>query len=524
MCKNSISIAACAAIAMFLVQGCAVNPVTGKREITLVSEASEIQMGEQNYAPMQQSQGGQYDVDPALTAYVLKIGDRLVEATHSALVNDRQLPYEFVVLNSSVPNAWALPGGKIAVNRGLLTELDSEAELAAVIGHEIVHAAARHTAQRIERSQFLQVVLVGTAVATSDSSYGDIAMGGASVVSQALNQAYGRGDELESDKYGMRFMSIAGYDPQGAVTLQQTFVRLSEGHETDWINGLFASHPPSKERVEANRRTAAELPPGGELGVERYREAMKQTMAAKPAYDLYDEGRKALGEDKPEVAMSKAEEAIKLFPREANFYALRGDARIKQEKYDAAVGDFNDAIERRDSFFYYYLQRGRLYEEIGSYDKAVKDLERSNEMLPTGPAYFSLGNIAAKRGDTNAAIENYRKVAGGQGELALAAQKELVRLDLANNPDAYLQKRCDPNNAGELVVSIKNGTAVTITGVRFAIEYTDSTGRQRRIDQQLSGQLGAGKIASVNTGLAPYTAGSSCPVRITGASVVESKQ
>jgi predicted Zn-dependent protease len=523
MCNRNIWIAACAILSLFFIQGCAVNPVTGKREITLVSEASEIKMGEQNYAPMQQAQGGQYDIDPELTAYVQDIGDRLVNASHSALVSERQLPYEFVVLNSSVPNAWALPGGKIAVNRGLLTELDSEAELAAVIGHEIVHAAARHTAQRIERSQFLQVVLVGTAVATSDSSYGDIAMGGASVASQALSQAYGRGDELESDKYGMRFMSIAGYDPQGAVTLQQTFVRLSEGHETDWINGLFASHPPSKDRVEANRKTAAELPPGGDLGSERYHAAMKTTRAAKPAYDLYDEGRKALGEDKPDVALEKADEAIKLFPKEANFYALRGDARIEQEKYDTAVTDFNDAIERRDSFFYYFLQRGRLYEELGSYDKAVKDLEKSNEMLPTGPAYFSLGNIAAKRGDKAAAIDYYKKVAGGQGELAQKAQGELVRLDLANNPDAYLPKRCDPNNAGELVVSMKNATPFDINGIVLAIDYTDTTGRQRTVERQVNGTIPAGNATSINTKLGPYTAGGTCPVRITRASIVEKK-
>lgn len=512
-----------AIVSTFILSGCAVNPVTGKREITFVSPASEIAMGEQNYAPMRQSQGGDYDIDPELTTYVQGVGNRLVEASRSALVTERSLPYEFAVLNSSVPNAWALPGGKIAINRGLLTELGSEAELAAVLGHEIVHAAARHTAQRIERSQFLQVALIGTAVVTADSGYGDLAVGGAGLASQILNQSYGRGDELESDLYGMRFMSLAGYDPQGAVTLQETFVRLSEGRDSDWLSGLFASHPPSQERVNANRKTAATLPPGGDLGVDRYKAVMAKTMAAKPAYDLYDEGRKALGEDKPELALANADKAIKLFPAEANFYALRGDAKIEQKKYDTAVKDFDDAIQRRDDFFYYYLQRGRLYEELGNDSKAVADLEKSNEMLPTGVAFYTLGGIAAKRGDKAGAIEHYKKVAGGQGELAQAAQAELVKLDLANNPDAYLQKRCDPNSAGELVVSIRNGTSVTIADIRFAIEYTDNTGRQRRVDRQVSGQLGAGQVTSVNTGLGPYTAGGSCPVRIVAARVVESK-
>ncbi|CAG0980578.1 partial Beta-barrel assembly-enhancing protease, partial [Rhodocyclaceae bacterium] len=108
-----------------LAAGCGVNPVTGRSELRLISEPEEIAMGKQNYIPGQQQSGGQYVVDPQLTAYVSEVGRKL------ARVSDRnQLPYEFVVLNESVPNAWAMPGGKIAVNRGLLTELRSEAELA----------------------------------------------------------------------------------------------------------------------------------------------------------------------------------------------------------------------------------------------------------------------------------------------------------------------------------------------------------------------------------------------------------
>src|SRR5580765_3644440 len=95
--------------------GCGTNLVTGKREVQFVSEAQEVKLGEQNYAPAQQSQGGDFDLLPALTTYVNGVGQKL------AAVADRKLPYEFVVLDNSVPNAWALPGGKIAVNRGLLT-------------------------------------------------------------------------------------------------------------------------------------------------------------------------------------------------------------------------------------------------------------------------------------------------------------------------------------------------------------------------------------------------------------------
>jgi predicted Zn-dependent protease len=141
-------------IVILALAGCAVNPVTGERDLILVSGQQELAMGAQNYAPMQQSQGGEYDVDPALTAYVRSVGMKVANASGV------DLPYEFVVLNNSVPNAWALPGGKIAINRGLLTEMNSEAELAAVLGHEVVHAAARHSAQQQSRAILTQGVVV----------------------------------------------------------------------------------------------------------------------------------------------------------------------------------------------------------------------------------------------------------------------------------------------------------------------------------------------------------------------------
>ena len=470
-------------------------------------------MGEQNYAPMQQSQGGEYDIDPELTAYVHGVGNKL------AAVSDRPLPYEFVVLNNSVPNAWALPGGKIAINRGLLTELESEAELAAVLGHEIVHAAARHSARQMERGMLMQGLILGTAIATSDSDYGRVAVGAASFAGQLLTLKYSRGAELEADHYGMRYMSRAGYDPQGAVSLQQTFVRLSEGQRSDWLSGLFASHPPSQERVDANIATAASLPPGGTLGQESYAEALARTEEVLPAYAAYDEGRKALADKNSALAIRKAEEAIAILPQEAHFYALRGDARIIEEKFDMAVTNFDSAIERRDNFFYYYLQRGRLNERLGRDDAAVRDLQKSLEYLPTAPAHFTLGNIAAKRGDRRTAIQHYQVVAGGQGEIAEAAQASLVRLDLGQNPGNYLLTRCDPGSNGELVISVKNNTSVPVTDVQISLQIRDSAGIPRRVDRRLSGRLEGGEVVSIPTGIGPYTAGSGCPVEITGGRV-----
>ena len=497
-----------------MLAGCSVNPVTGKKELVFMSTAQEIEMGRQNYAPMQQSQGGAYDIDPGLTAYVRGVGNKV--AAQSGV----DLPYEFVVLNNSVPNAWALPGGKIAINRGLLTELESEAELAAVLGHEAVHAAARHSAQQQSRAMMMQVGVMGTAIAARDSDYGGLIVGGANLLAQAGLAKYGRSAELESDRYGMQYLSQAGYDPQGAVELQQTFVRLSEGRQTNWLSGLFASHPPSRERVEANRATAAALPPGGIEGKAEYSRAMGRTMELKPAYDAYDEGRKALAAKDLEKATAQVEKALSLFPGEAHFHALRGDIRLMQDNYDWAVTNYTRAIERRSEFFYYHLQRGIARKELGQQAAAVTDLERSLELLPTAPAHYALGDIAKQRGDMPRAIEHYRVVAKAGGDYGKLASAELVRLELPSNPGAYVNRACSADGNGRLIVSVRNESPVQIAGVQVAVQYVKD-GRQVQQRFNIAGQIPPGQIASVNTGLGPYTPDAGCPAQVVAADVAE---
>jgi predicted Zn-dependent protease len=481
-----------------LLAGCSVNPVTGDRDFILVSSEQELAMGEQSYVPMQQSQGGVYDIDPVLTEYVSTVGMKV--ANESGV----DLPYEFVVLNNSVPNAWALPGGKIAINRGLLTEMNSEAELAAVLGHEVTHAAARHSAQQQSRGMLTQGLVVATTIAASDSGYGDLAAVGAGLAGQLTLMKYGRDAELESDKYGMRYMSKAGYDPQGAVTLQETFVRLSEGRNQDWLSGLFASHPPSQERVDANRRRANKMPPGGIVGADTYAAAMQKTRAALPAYEAYDKGRAALGKKDPDTALALANEALVLFPDEANFHALRGDVRLMNEQYDMAVTNYNRAIGRRDDFFYYYLQRGLAQHELQRDDAALSDLERSLDYLPTAPAHLVLGDIKAERGAIDEAINHYKVVAKGGGNVGKTAYERLVYLDLPKQPASYIASACGADTSGQLSIQVRNDTPVPITDVQVRIRYVDAAGVEQQRTQSFSGALEPDKVVTARTGLTAY--------------------
>ena len=500
---------------LLLLCSCAVNPVTGKKELTLVPESTELKLGAEQYAPSRQMQGGDYVTNPAVVGYVNQVGQRL------AAVSDRQLPYEFKVINDSTPNAWALPGGKIAVNRGLLTELNSEAELAAVLGHEIVHAAARHGAKGMERGLLMQGAVLAVGIASSNSEYGNMAVGGASVAAGLIGQKYGRDAERESDYYGMHYMARAGYDPQAAISLQQTFVRLSEGRNQDWLSGLFSSHPPSMERVAANQKTASELGVRGEVGQERYRKMIGPLLAAKDAYQAYDDGRKALADGQPEMALAKAQDALGALPNEALFHALRGDVRFKQKRYKDAIVNYDRAVQYNPGYFHFYLQRGLSREQLGEHDAAYADLDRSAKLLPTAAALNALGNLSLVRGDKDQAKQFFAEAAGSKTEPGLAAAESLVRLDLPDNPGTYLQVKVGRSEQGELLARVANPTAVAVTDVAFVIQFIDATGQKQNRSFQLQGELPPGKAIVVKTGIGPKTKTSSLQAGVVRAKIVE---
>ncbi|AKS42830.1 M48 family metalloprotease [Wenzhouxiangella marina] len=412
-----------AIFALLSAAGCAVNPVTGQNELSLYDETWELKTGEQFYAPLRQQQGGDFVLDAELVDYVQEVGQRV--AGHA----DRDLPYEFEVLNSSIPNAWALPGGKISINRGLLTEMNSEAELAAVLGHEVVHAAARHGASAQSRAALLQgaVVLGGVAVgvATEREDYAAVAMMGGMLGAQLIGQRYSRDAERESDFYGTRYMHEAGYNPEGAVRLQESFVRLSEGRDSNWLDGLFASHPPSPERVENNRRIADELGRTGILGEERYRQKTARLRALVPAYEAHDEGRAALAEGNHELALSKAEEALSLEDREAIFHALRGDALASAERWRDAERAYDRALALDQGWFYQHLRRGMVRAELGELEGARRDLEASLERLRTAQGHYYLGAVERDSGNRQRAIEQFRIAAQEEGEIGQRARQAL---------------------------------------------------------------------------------------------------
>jgi len=480
-----------------LTSSCGVNPVTKKREFQMVSESEEIAIGKQNYAPARQSQGGDYIIDPELTAYVQSVGNKL------AAVSDRQLPYEYTVLNDSVPNAWAMPGGKIAFNRGLLYELNSEAELAAVMGHEMVHAAARHGAKSMERGILMQGAMIAVGIGAQNTNYANLIVGGAKLSSQLATSKYGRDAESEADLYGMQYMKRAGYDPTAAVTLQETFVRLSADKKSSFIDGLFASHPPSPERVADNKRTLAQVGAGGEWGKEIYAQKVAKLKSTQAAYKAYDDGVKALAAKDTAKATTLAKQAIAGEPREARFQELLGDIALSQKKSLEALAFYEKAIKMQPDYFKPHIQSGIALFNMGKKTEAEAYLKRANELLPTAPSHALLGQIAEGRGETDVALQHYQMAADSNSEIGKDALSRVVRIDLPRNPAKYIQAVAQADNTGNLYAVVQNNTSTPIVRVRVrVVKYEAKTGRivAQSESMQIAGSIAPGKRSQIAVG------------------------
>ena len=380
-------------LSLAVVASCTVNPVTGKSELSLLDEDQEVSLGEAQYQPSQQAQGGPYVSDPDLTRYVQSIGQQLARAA------DRRLPYEFVIIDDSRPNAWALPGGKIAINRGLLTRLNSEAELAAVLSHEIVHAAARHSAKSIERNLLLSSVInmAGSALADQNNRYATIFDSGAQLGAQFIVSSYGREAELESDAFGMLYMQRAGFDPMAAVTLQETFIALSKARSASWLDGMLASHPPSEERVRRNQVTAEQLRAGrsqpGIQGFDRYQLKLDRLSTKTQGYELAANAQESLDAGDLELANRQIKQALEVTQTEALLWGIAGQIALADEQPALSDRHFARAIAINDRHFRYYLGRGLARQALAQLNGAISDLEASQQIFATDIAAKALQEL-----------------------------------------------------------------------------------------------------------------------------------
>lgn len=233
-----------------ILAGCATNPVTGKREISLVSEGQEIQMGQEGAQQVEQTLG--LVKDEQLQAYVRRIGNELAKQSERP-----QLPWRFGVIDDPTPNAFALPGGPIYITRGLMNLMNSEAELASVLGHEIGHITARHSAQMITKSQLGQLGLLAVMVARPElQQFGNALSTGM----QLLFLKYGRDAERQADELGFKYALNESYDVSEMDDVFLSLQRVGEAAGRSGVPAWASTHPDPGERAKTVSQRVAALP------------------------------------------------------------------------------------------------------------------------------------------------------------------------------------------------------------------------------------------------------------------------
>ena len=232
---------------LFWIPSCAVNPVSGRQELMFLSEKDEMKLGHE--ADLQVAQ--QYGIyeDPKLTAYLHDLCQRLAKVSHRP-----QLTYRFKILDTPVVNAFAVPGGYVYFTRGILATVNSEAELAGLIGHEIGHITARHSAKQYSKAQLAQLGLGVGAIFIDSSILTGLAQFGVGM----LFQRFSRDNEREADELGVEYSSRMGYDATQMASFFETLERINPGSDRSGLPGWFSTHPSPENRVQTVRVRAKE--------------------------------------------------------------------------------------------------------------------------------------------------------------------------------------------------------------------------------------------------------------------------
>jgi predicted Zn-dependent protease len=403
-------------VAAGLVAGCATNPVTGRSQLMLVSEDEEIQIDKQN-SPYQFSADYGTVQDKRLNDYIDRTGKNIAAQTHRT-----HMPFNFHVVNAVYVNAYAFPGGTIACTRGILLSLDNEAELSALLGHELGHVNARHTAEQMSKGMLTQTVVGGLAVAagTQGAVYGNLASQLGQLGAGALLASYSRDNEREADALGMEYMVRAGYSARGMVGLMDVLRSMGK-HKPSAIELMFATHPMSDERYRTAVETAdtkyksAQSKP---MYRERYLDNIAKLRSQKGAIDEMQKAQKEMAannfsaadvhlrkaiklspndytalvmmsmsqlvQKKWAVGRQYAEMAQKVYPAEARAYHLSGFAKIQMKDFEGALEEFSSYDKKLPGNPNIIFFKGYAYEGMKKYPQAGREYQHFLQLTQQG--------------------------------------------------------------------------------------------------------------------------------------------
>ncbi len=408
--------------------GCAANPVTGRQQLMLISEEEEVQIDHQ-YAPMQFSSDYGVTQDKALNDYVQQVGKNMAAKTHRP-----HMPFSFRVVNANYVNAYAFPGGSIACTRGILLSLDNEAELSALLGHELGHVNARHTASHMSKGMLSQVVvgsLSAVAGGVGGSFVGQITSQLGMVGAGALLASYSRDNEREADALGMEYMVRTGYGPKGMIGLMDMLRSLSKTKPSA-IELMFATHPMSDERYQTAAKASQVQHASGQtlpLYRERYMDHTAKLRSLKGTIEEQQKGEQEMGGQKVADAEAHFRSALKQAPDDYVGLVMMGTCQIVQKKLGEAVSYLKHAKEVYPQEAQAHFLSGFARLQTKDFPGAYQDFSTNEKLMPGNPTViFFKGFALENMGNKDVSAKEYYRYLQitQQGKYAQHAYQRLV--------------------------------------------------------------------------------------------------
>ena len=446
----------------FFITGCATNPVTGQSQFMLVSEEQEIQMGKELYPNAMwgaEGGGGEFK-DEKVKTYLKNVVLNIHKVSHRP-----NLPVDFAIQNSSVPNAWAIPG-YVVITRGLLAGLDNEAEFAFVMGHEMGHVSARHSASQMSLSILHQALLLGAGIALPGSDYSDAALTLGALGSSLLLLKYSRNDELEADAIGVQYMSRLGYNPRNAISAHKNLEKVSSEYlkslgksakEAGFFEELLSTHPRTSIRIDEIQgiinRTSPSVIRGDGSNRDIFQGAIGNLRRVNNIYVAhYDKAVRALNNKKIDEAAVEISKAMNMDQTQAPFYGLSGFIMLKKNDPTNAEKYFNYALRLDNNYQPALRGMGSINYMKGNFAEAKRYLNRSIALFPEDmPSRYFLGMSYYKTNEFKQAINHLKRFSSSNqkhptvhGVLGMCYEKTNDQNSAYN--EYVMQLKVAPNN------------------------------------------------------------------------------
>jgi predicted Zn-dependent protease len=446
---------------ILLLLSCAVNPVTGEKEFMLVTEDGEISFGRELYPNILWGEegGGGIFRDRELEGYLGGIIKRIHSVSHRP-----SLPVDFVIQNSSVPNAWAIPG-HVSITRGLLVNIENESQFAFVMGHEMGHVSARHSAKKMSVGLLQQLgIVVASAFIKEGKAEQELLLGLGVIGSSLLILKYDRGQELQADRLGVLYMARTGYDPNEAVTahknldkaIKDYLARLGKSREESILGDLLSTHPRTQIRLDEVKAMIQNLEPYKIQGDGKFASPFAKNTAkikeTQKAYIKYDNATRAFRENNIRKAEDNISEALRMNQEQAPFWSFSGLIKLKQSRYDEAEKDFKVALQKDSEYQPAYHGLGLRYYLLNDQRSALGYFEKSLKLYPGHPgSNYYAGVIYYKFRNYKKAIDhldNFEDVSPKHPDVHgyLGLSYEAIR-DIEDAVNEYrAQIKVEPNN------------------------------------------------------------------------------